>query len=181
MLLLLPLLSGGCLTHALWTRAALDDYKEPYALTDLQLFDAKKDFLVVYQEYSERNDKIRTRGYLLHQNEIRLAANKRPKFINAGQSKGLEPVAVFSQPFDRGTNALPAVYAVAQTNHQSFTIYSNQLPAGAYDLPTYNDGKGKYERIALTPFSVIADLTIVGGFIGLEVWAARAGGTIYIP
>ncbi|HXI71546.1 MAG TPA: hypothetical protein VNN22_14420 [Verrucomicrobiae bacterium] len=33
-------------------------------------------------------------------------------------------------------------------------------------MPTYNDGQGRVEKIALTPVAVTADLTIVGGILG---------------
>jgi hypothetical protein len=38
-------------------------------------------------------------------------------------------------------------------------------------MPVYNDGWGRTDRIALTPVAVVADLTIVGGFLFLEFWS----------
>ena len=71
------------------------------------------------------------------------------------------------------TNVPPAVYAVISTNTQSFTIYSNEQGTN-HDLPVYNDGWGRTDRIALTPVAVVADLTIIGGYLGC-VWI-KAGG-----
>ena len=60
-LLLLPF-GSGCVTKALWTNEYLEDCKEPATPVNLHLFDAKQknDLLVVYDEYSERSDKIHT-------------------------------------------------------------------------------------------------------------------------
>jgi hypothetical protein len=168
LILLLPLWLGGCATHALWTGANLDAYKEPTATPDLRLFDAKKenDLLVVYTEYSERNDTMRIRAYLLNQNEERIKQNKRPHFVSVKLMNSLPSVPVFHAPVEPGTNFSQMLYAVISTNNQSFTLYSDNREIGSHDLPVYNDGRGRLDRIALTPFAMTADLVIVSGFLG---------------
>ena len=170
--LLLPLLISGCATNALWTKARLDDWNEPAANPRLQLFDAsrQKDFLVVYDEYSERHDSTRTRAYLLNQSEKRVAQGRKPHFVRAQRSRELPPIPVWQTLPVANTNFAPAVYAVISTNKQSFTIYSSERRTN-HDLPVYNDGWGRTDRIALTPVAVVADLTIIGGFLFLEFWA----------
>jgi hypothetical protein len=170
--LLLPLLTGGCATHALWTEAQLDDWNEPATDSKLQLFDAsrQKDFLVVYDEYSERHDSTRTRAYFLNQNEKRVEQGRKPHFVSAQLSRELPLVPVLQTLPLANTNFLPTVYAVISTNKQSFTIYSSEQRTN-HDMPVYNDGWGRTDRIALTPVAVVADLTIVGGFLFLECWA----------
>lgn len=167
-LLLLPLWLSGCATHALWTEANLDAYKEPVAIPDLRLFDTKKDndLLVVYNEYSERNDAVRIRAYLLNQNAECIKQNKRPHFVSAKLTNSLPSVPVFHAPVESGTNLPHTFYAIIQTNNQSFLLYSDGREINSYDLPVYNDGKGNIERVALMPISMVADVTIVGGFIG---------------
>jgi hypothetical protein len=168
LLLLLPLLSGGCVTRALWTNGYFDDVNEPADEANPRLFDAKpqKDLLVAYEEYSERSGKTHTRAYLLNQNEKRVAQNQRPHFVSTNQLHEFPPVMVFHAPVGPGTNMPPVLYAIVQTNHQSFTLYSGERKIGSHDLPVYSDGVGKYERLAWTPLAVTADLTIIGGILG---------------
>jgi hypothetical protein len=172
MALLLPLLTGGCATNALWTRARLDAWNEPADNPRLQLFDAsrQKDLLVVYDEYSERHDSTRTRAYFLNQNEKRVEQGRKPHFVSAQLSRELPPVPALQTLPLANTNFSPTVYAVISTNKQSFTIYSSEQRTN-HDMPVYNDGWGRTDRIALTPVAVVADLTIVGGFLFLEFWS----------
>jgi hypothetical protein len=165
--LLLPLLTSGCATNALWNKTQLDAWNEPDDSPRLQLFDAsrQKDFLVVYDEYSERHDSTRTRAYFLNQNEQRVEQGRKPHFVSAQRSRELPPIPVWQTLPLSNTNVPPAVYAIISTNKQSFTIYSNEQRAN-HDLPVYNDGWGRTDRIALTPLAVTADLTIVGGVLG---------------
>jgi len=180
-LLLLPLLSGGCVTHALWTNGYLDDVNEPDTSVSPQLYEAKshQDLLVIYREYSERGDKYRSRAYWLNQNEKRVTQNQRPHFVGTNQMRGLAPVTILPAPVEPGTNPPPVFYAVIQTNRQSFILYAGGSEIGSHDLPVYNDGLGKYERLALTPLAVTADLTIIGcvvGFWCLEGMAENPNG-----
>jgi hypothetical protein len=172
MALLLPLLASGCATHALWNKTQLDAWNEPADNPRLQLFDAsrQKDFLVVYDEYSERHDSTRTRAYLLNQSEKRVEQGRKPHFVSAQRSRELPPIPVLQTLPLANTSFLPTVYAVISTNKQSFTIYSSGQRTN-HDMPVYNDGWGRTDRIALTPVAVVADLTIVGGFLFLEFWA----------
>src|SRR5476649_1147032 len=166
--LLLLAFGSGCATHALWTTANLDAYKEPVATSNLRLFDAKKenDLLVVYNEYSERNDTVSIRAYLLNQSEERIKQNKRPYFVSVKLTNSLPSIPVFHAPVESSTTFSQTLYAITSTNNQSFMLYSGNHEIGSHDLPVYNDGKGNIERAALTPVSVVADITIFGGFIG---------------
>jgi len=77
----------------------------------------------------------------------------------------LSPVPIFhTTPGE--TNWTSAIYAVVETNRQSFTVYYNNGNISRHDLPTYNDGKGPIDKIALTPVAVTADITIAAGFSG---------------
>jgi len=170
LLLLLPLvLGGGCATKALWDNGNLEAVKEPADQPNLRLFDAKQrdDLLVIYDEYSERNDGIRTRAYWLNENQARVDLRRAPHFASTNLMRHLSPVPVFyAAPGE--TNWTFALYAVVETNRQSFTLYCNNGKISRHDLPTYNDGKGRVEKIALTPVAVTADITIIGGYLG--VW-----------
>ncbi|HEV2436281.1 MAG TPA: hypothetical protein VG077_09810 [Verrucomicrobiae bacterium] len=163
----LPLLTGGCATEALWNKAQLDAWNEPADNSRLQLFDAgqHKDFLVIYEEYSERHDSTRTRAYFLNRNEKRIKQGRKPHFVSARWSHQLPPVPVSQTQLESGTNFPQTNYALISTNTQSFTIYSGRQKID-YSLPVYNDGRGQIYRVALTPVAVTVDLTIVGGLLG---------------
>lgn len=171
--LLLLTLGSGCATNALWSNGNLEAIKEPASNINLRLFDAKRqnDLLVVYDEYSERNDGIHTRAYWLHENETLVNQRRAPHFANTNLMRNLPSVPVFDLTPDK-TNSTSAFYAVVETNQQSFTLYSDSGKVGSHALPFYNDGKGKVEKIALTPVAVTADLTIVGGYLFLWSWSA---------
>ncbi len=165
--LLLPLLTSGCATNALWNKTDLDAWNEPAQNAEVRLFDArqKRDFLVVYDEYSERHDSIHIRAYLLNQNHKRVAQGQKPHFVSTRLSHKLAPVPIFQTLPESNTNSSQTIYAVISSNKQSFTIYSGEEKTD-YSLAVYNDGRGQIYRIALTPIAVTADLTIVGGILG---------------
>lgn len=185
-MLLLPLtLASGCATHALWTESKLDNWNEPAPQSNLRLFaaDPPQDVLVLYEEYSDRCESIRTRAYLLNENQKRLAQNRAPLFVGTNQTNGLPAVPVFHLPTSLATNQQHGLFAIAATNNQSFTLYCGDRNLGSHDLPVYNDGTGKYKRVALTPLAVTADLTVVGGVAGVWCWACLAGASdpFWIP
>jgi hypothetical protein len=175
---LLPLLlltfGSGCATRALWNNGNLEAFKEPASNVSLRLFDAKRqnDLLVVYDEYSERSDKIHTRAYWLNENEMLVNQRRAPHFVNTNLMRNLPSVPVFYASAPSKTNLTRIFYAIVATNQQSFTFYSGNREISSYDLPFYNDGKGRVEKIALTPVAVTADLTIVGGYVFLWAWSA---------
>ena len=179
-LLLALALGSGCATKALWDGNAFEDWNEPASEPNLRLYEGGKqaDVLVVYDEYSERSDATHTRAYWMNQNEKRLEQRRMPYFVNTNTALHLSAVPVFGQ-YPEGTS-IPPIYALLETNRQSFTLYSHTEPQTSHDLPTYNDGKGKIEKVVLTPPVVTADLTIIGGFLGyfcLEGFA-QSGGSI---
>jgi hypothetical protein len=112
----------------------------------------------------------------LNQNGKRVEQGRKPRFFSAQLSRELPPVPAWETLPLANTNFSPAVYAVVSTNTQSFTIYFNGQGTN-HDLPVYNDGWGRTDRIALTPVAVLADLTIIGGCLGY-MWL-QAGGPGY--
>lgn len=174
LLLLLPLFTGGCVTHQLWTESKLDEWNEPAPNPNLRLFanDQMDDLLVVYDEFSERRSSTHTRAFFLKPNQTSLAQHTRPHFVNSGTAQNLPPVPVLS--------AMPLVppeslYAVAITNSAAFTVFFDEYELGSYELPVYNDRVGRAERIALTPVTVTMDATIIGGVLGITYLYATAG------
>lgn len=170
--LLLPLVSG-CATHALWDEVSLDSWNEPASKPNLRLFHAerKKDFLVVYDEYRERPDTIRTHAYLLNRNRTQIESRQRPHFVRTNLLSRLPSVPILQPSAPLDTNSAEKVYAVAAADGQSFKMYSAAREVSFNELPVYNDGVGQAARIALTPVAVVADVTIVGGFLFLWFWS----------
>ena len=182
-LLAAPLLFGsGCATHALWKESNLDAWNEPADDPHLRLFDTPrhKDVLVVYDEYSERHDSVHQRGYWLMQNQKRIEQRRRPEFVEVLFPQNLTPIPVFVATNAPETGSSPpGPYAVVSTNLHSFILYSASNNGGPYRLPVYNDGSGQAARIALTPLAVLADLTIIGGFIAAEIWAGGGFNSVH--
>jgi hypothetical protein len=169
-LLLILLFQSGC-TYALWTDGNLDAYKEPAQTPSLHLYESQKknDFLVVYAEYSERSDSTRTRAYWLNKNDRRVENQHAPAFARKKSIDDLPSVPVFySMP--KTSQLSQKLYAVCDTNLNTFALYSGNHEIGSYDLPVYKDHTGTVEKVALTPVAVTADAGIVGGCAGILAW-----------
>ena len=182
LLLLLPVVAGGCVTHKLWSEKTSDEWNEPAPSPNLRLFhdDRQNDFLVVYDEFSNRRSTTNTRAFFLGENQKRLTRREHPEFVSLKKSTGLTPLPVFSTA---PTHLPNNYYALAATNGQSFSLFHGNRELGTHPLPDYNDGVGRWERTAWTPLTVTADLTIVGGVLALICWDALAesGTTVSVP
>ena len=173
-LLLLMLLESGC-TYALWTNGNLVQYKEPAPNPDLHLFEAKQgtDYLVVYREYSERSDSLHGRAYWLNKNQSRVNNQKAPVFAGRKEARKLTAVPVFySMP---RSDFAKGIYAVCDTNQQTFALFSGNRELGSYNFPIYRDHWGNVEKAALTPLAVTADATVAGGVVAVLYAYCRAG------
>jgi hypothetical protein len=164
--LLLALAGGGCATHALWENDGLEACKEPADKINLRLFEGPQtNLLVVYDEGSERNNSIHTRAYWLAENQSFVEQHKHPDFAPFDPKKHLPSIRVYYHPIPPQVTFPAGLFAVVATDKHSFTLYKGTQAVGSYELPVYNDGKGRVEKIALTPLAVTADISIVGGFI----------------
>lgn len=177
-LLVLLLIESGC-TYALWTNGNLVAYKEPAQNPDLHLFQStqRADYLVVYSEHSERTDAIHKRAYWLNKNQKRVENKQEPAFARRNQARHLNLSAVpvyYSMP---NTNSAPGIYAVCDTNQQSFALFSDHREVGTYEFPFYRDHWGTVEKVALTPVAVTADVSIAAGIVAVWYAYGQAGGT----
>ena len=176
-LLLLLLLENGC-TYALWTNGGLVACKEAARNPNFRLFESnqRQDFLVVYDEHSERTGSVRRRAYWLNQNQSRVENEKSPVFARLDEvgRQNLVPVPVFYSTPDTGSAA--DTYAVCDTNEQSFTLFSGHYKIGSFNFPIYNDHWGNVEKVALTPVTVTADVTVAGGIAAVYVAYGMAQG-----
>jgi hypothetical protein len=178
--LFLPLLlalAGGCATTAVWKEGTFESCNEPAGNLNLRLFQTspQTNLLVIYDEFSERNQAVRTRAYWLNENQGLVDQHLRPHFTSTDSMRNLPAVPIFYEPIPARVNLPPTLCAVVATNKESFTLFLANRAVGSHDLPVYNDGKGQVERIAITPVAVTADLTIVGGYLGCWYLLGRAG------
>lgn len=173
-LLLLPFFGSGC-TYALWTNGNLDAYKEPALSPNLRLYESKQknDILVVYKEYTERNNSTNARAYWLNKNDKRVENQYAPAFVRKRSANHLTPIPVFYSVPEKA-DLTRGSYAVCETNQQSFELFSNGREIGSFNLPVYKDRRGCIEKIALTPFAVSADVTVVASCAGIYYLYCRA-------
>jgi hypothetical protein len=173
-LLLILFLESGC-TYAIWTNGDLDAYKEPAPTPNVRLYESQKknDILVVYNEYSERNDSTHTRAYWLNKNENRVRDNHIPAFARKNSVDHLPLVPVFySLPEIPESNR--NLYAVCNTNFDTLVLYSGNREINSFNLPVYKDRQGTVEKIALTPVAVTTDATVVSAEAALFIAYAWA-------
>jgi hypothetical protein len=166
------------MTGALWENDDLEAWREPADKLNLRLFEGapQTNLLVLYDEYSERNEAVHTRAYWLKENQSKVDQHVRPHFAAFSAKDHLPSVPVFYDPIPAGMKLPPGLCAVVSTNKQSFTLCADNRAIGSRSLPIYNDGKGRTEKIALTPLAVTADATIVGPAIAglLVYWYASS-------
>ncbi len=166
--LLFACLAGGCATRGIWINRNLDNYHEPAAPHHVAIYEApeKKDFLVVYDDLSPSGNILR-RAYLLKENQAATAAGKKPRF----QTEDLKPLGspIIVLPTSDNVSSLNergVPYAVLSSRTNRFALYEKRDKLiGEYDLPIYATASGNVKRVLLTPLTLAADVTIVGGVI----------------
>jgi hypothetical protein len=136
----------------------------------LRVFHAehKQDLMVVYNEYAERNDSVRTRAYLVYHNDERVRRHQRPEFINASRSELLSAIPILSEPPDGESVSPDALCVVPLANRFAFAVYSGNREVSSHRLPVYPDHAGGLKQIALTPLAVAADVGLIGAFLWLQ-------------
>lgn len=171
LMLVLGVSLSGCATRALWEEGRFARFHEPATPAHVQLFGSKHkgDVLVAYDEAREGDDSVRRRAYWLRENQERVQARKKPKFVRPERNGGLIEIHPVTAP-PNGVGE-PERCAVVSTNGQGFTLYTEGKSAGVYELPVYADASGRVKQVALTPIAVAADATIVGGYLLVMVWA----------
>jgi hypothetical protein len=117
----------------------------------------------------------------MQENQARLEQGRSPHFTHSDSTGNLVPVPVYYDPIPAGMSLPAGLCAVVATNKQSFTFYQASRALDSHDLPVYDDGKGQLERIALTPITVTADLTVVGGVLGYLYLEDLAGQPVPWP
>ena len=174
------LLLSGCATSTLWQTGQFANFHEPATPPNLSLFKSShpNDVLVEYDESRENDDFIRRRAYWLERNTGRVRDRQKPRFVSVDHGNDLIPIPLANSP-PSTTPAGDGLCAVASTNGQSFALYSIDQEKGPYQLPVYADASGRTKQVLLTPITVAADLTIIGGYLFVYAWQIGALGWLH--
>src|SRR5207244_4193089 len=130
--------------------------------------------LIQYDELRERNDRVYRRAYYLKSNSDVIAQRRMPHFVRASRNPQFAAVPVYEASTRSALSVdSNALHAVISSTGQEFTLYSGPGKVGSYELPTYAARSGRVKQLLLTPATAAADLTIVGGYLGL--WWLRCG------
>jgi hypothetical protein len=186
----LLLLGCGChtverysLTYRVWDIGEWRKYSEPAPNPNLALFEAtnRADVLVQYDALSEKHSTVKRRAYYLQQNEARVAAGKKPKWVRPSVADGMKPIAVL--PTQGAITNLPPelpAYAVVTKEGRGFILYRPMESEATFDLPVYAETTGTPTRIVLTPFAVAGDTVMVGAaaaVVGFLMWVQSGAPT----
>ena len=172
------LAASGCATKQLWERGSVSAFNEPAPEPRLRLYQVppRQDVLVVYEEFSERKAKVRTRAYFLKESTPLIEHGRRPHFVDAASARKLEPLSAERVDNKRIRPTQPGLCAMVITNDRNFTLWLDGQSVSDHELPVYDDGSGRVKQVLLTPVTVVADLTIVGGCLFLLAWSS---GSLY--
>jgi hypothetical protein len=167
----------GCVTSALWEEGRFARFHEPAAPPKLRLFESsqRQDILVQYDEWSDMNEKLKTRSYWLGQDLDSTSNPHKPAFVSASAGIGLQPIQIYeASAFLAQTNV--GLAAVTSWNPPGFTLYSGEKVLGSHVLPVYEDGSATTKKVLLTPLAVTADAAIITGYLYLLYAHGCAGG-----
>lgn len=174
----MPMLTGcdtlreESLTGRLWSSDMATDHDGPAPYPNLQLAQAAdhKDVLVQYDEVRDRDAVIRRRAYWLHASEARIAAGKKPRFVDPRKAAKLEPISVETNGAAASLPAAsPQVRAVLVSDQRHFILIANGNESGTFFLPAYRDGLSRTELVAVTPLAVLGDAAICTTIVALVV------------
>ena len=161
-------LGCGCATRALWEEGQFARFREPAIPPNLEVFQRDESkVLVVYDEEAEDGSKRMRRAFWADLSVQPPDNPMRPQFVRTESMNQLQPVPMVEVP---STNDL----CVMTNNVREFTLFNGGQKVWLYHLPVYNDKSGRVKQIALTPLTILADITIVGGV--LAYWSLSGGG-----
>ena len=94
-----------------------------------------------------------------------------PHFTTVSRSPQLQEVPVYvTSPASIFHVHSNGAHAILSPTGQEFTLYFGLENIATYDLPVYAAPLGRMKQVLLTPCTLAADLTIVGGFIAVYFW-----------
>lgn len=161
-------LGSGCATRALWEEGQFTRFREPASRSNLEVFQwSDSKVLVVYDEEADDGTRQKRRAFWADLNVEPPDNPMRPQFVRTESVNNLRRVPMVEVPT---ANDL----CVVTNNAREFTLFKDGEKVWLYPLPVYDDKSGRVKQIALTPLTILADITIVGGVIGFY-WVGGGG------
>ena len=144
-------------TYKLWHTDEFRHWREPAtnAAVTVNFSPARKDYLVTYNSLRDGDNTPRRQSYFLGDYQARLLEEKKPRLVS---TKKLELTSV---PLNSATTPPCAHF------EHVLTIHTPEGEIGPYKLPTYVETDGAFVKTALTPLTVIGDVTCLSLLIGL--------------
>jgi hypothetical protein len=157
-LVLCAALGSGCATKALWEEGQFARFHEPAAPPNLEVFEGGGKMLVVYDEERDEGAGRKRRAFWADLDAEPPQQPYRPRFVRVEPAEGMRPLAI-------GEVAAATDFSAVTNVVQGFTLFKDGKEVWVYRLPIYEDSSGRMKQIALTPLTVVADLTIFGGVL----------------
>jgi hypothetical protein len=166
LLAILALTGCGCFTQELWQTEEFRHWREPATNAAVAVYysPARKDYLVGYNALRDGDNDLQRQYYFLGAYHSRQKEKSKPRLVSP---KRLKLVAV---PLNSATNPPCAHF------DKTLTIHTPEGMIGPYPLPTYVESDGTLVKTALTPVTVLGDITCVSLVVGLLGLYAYAGG-----
>ena len=152
-------------TYKLWHTDEFRHWREPAtnAAVAVDYSPARKDYLVTYNSLRDGDNTPRRQSYFLGDYQARLLEEKKPRLVST------KKLALVSVPLNSATTPPCAHF------EHVLTIHTTEGEIGPYPLPTYVEADGGFVKTALTPLTVIGDVTCLSLIIGLIGVFAYAG------
>ena len=173
------------LTYRLWDNSDLRKFSEPAPEPNLALFEStnRADVLVQYDALSEKHSTVTRSSYFLRPNQARVAAGKKPRWLDPAVTNGMQSIPVLSAPAAvTNQSAERTIYAVTIREGRGFSLNGPDGAQQTFALPVYAETSGTITRVVLTPFAVAGDTVMVGGVVavvGFFLWAQSVTTTHY--
>ena len=167
LLALLAWTGCGSFTHELWQTDEFRHWREPATNAAVTVYysPARKDYLVNYNSLRDGDNNLQRQSYFLGAYQSRQTEQSKPRLVSP---KRLNLVPV---PVNGATNLLPFA-----TFDRQLTIQTAEGQIGPHPLPTYVESNGTAVKTALTPLTVIADVTCLSLFVAFFAALAYAQG-----
>ncbi len=152
-------------TYKLWHNDEFRHWREPAtnAAVAVDFSPARQDYLVTYNSLRDGDNTPRRQSYFLGEYESRRATWNKPRLVQAADWQ-LLPV-----PLNSATHPPCAHF------DKLLTIHAPEGEIGPDPLPTYVEAEGTVLKTALTPLTVIGDVTCLSLIVGLFGLFAYAG------
>src|SRR5688572_23166214 len=155
------MLCSGCATKTLWEVGRFVRFREPASPSNLELFQAANTnkLLIAYDEETDEGTHQKRRAFWAELKGEPSRNPFRPDFTTSAISGQFRAVPLLQEPVPQDLSA------IATNNARAFILFKDGQKIWTQPLPVYEDRSGRTKQIALTPVTIVADITIIGGVI----------------